>query len=155
MQLAPFTRQPVTAVLLLLLLAVAACGSSVPSVAITEAEAVEWLAPEVTLEPETIKYIAGQALSHVGRQVTVCGTVADTNYASFSNGSPTFLNFDKPHPRNKFTVVIWGSDRSQFPSSPESFYRNKRVCANGLIEIFNGKAQIIARTESQLVIIDP
>ena len=93
-----------------------------------------------------------QAASHVGERATVCGTVADTNYASTSNGRPTFLNFDKPYPRHDFTVVIWGSERRLFPDSPESFYRNKRVCANGLIELYKGKAQIIARSESQLTV---
>ena len=98
------------------------------------------------------KYTSGEALAHVGERATVCGTVADTNYATASNGRPTFLNFDKPFPRHEFTVVIWGSDRSRFPSSPESFYANKTVCANGLIELFRGKPQIIARNESQLVV---
>ena len=101
---------------------------------------------------ETSGYTADQASSHAGEKATVCGTVADTNYASSSNGRPTFLNFDKPYPRHKFTVVIWGSERSRFPNSPESFYRNKSVCANGLIEMYSGKAQIVARTESQLVV---
>jgi hypothetical protein len=106
----------------------------------------------LTATPETPGYTADEASSHVGEKATVCGIVADTNYASSSNGRPTFLNFDKPYPRHKFTVVIWSSERSRFPNSPESFYRNKSVCANGLIEMYSGKAQIVARTESQLVV---
>jgi len=98
------------------------------------------------------QYTADQASSHVGEKATVCGTVASTKHASSSNGRPTFLNFDKPYPNHKFTVVIWGSERSLFPASPESFYRNKSVCAIGLIEWYGTKTQIVALTESQLVV---
>ena len=95
---------------------------------------------------------AAQAASHVGERTTVCGDVVDSRYAPSSKGSPTFLNFEKPYPNHIFTVVIWGSERSRFPSNPESHYRNKNVCATGLIETYSGKPQIIARDPSQLQI---
>ena len=95
---------------------------------------------------------AAQAASHVGERCTVCGQVVDSRYAPSSKGSPTFLNFEKPYPNHIFTVVIWGSERSRFPSNPESRYRNKNVCATGLIETYSGKPQIIARDPSQLQI---
>jgi hypothetical protein len=93
---------------------------------------------------------ASQAISHVGERATVCGDVVDSRYARSSRGSPTFLNFDRPFPNHIFTVVIWGSERSAFPSSPEVHYRSQEVCATGLIEMFQGKPQIIARDPSQL-----
>jgi hypothetical protein len=110
---------------------------------------------EDLLESDAIEpagYTAEQASSHVSEHTTVCGTVADSNYASNSNGRPTFLNLDEPYPRHRFTVVIWGSERFRFPNSPESFYRNKEVCATGLIELYQGKAQIVVRRESELVV---
>jgi len=134
--------------LLVSLLVVTSCSTADSSDPLGEFKST--VSPSVSAE--TSGYTADQASSHVGEKATVCGTVADTNYASSSNGRPTFLNFDKPYPSHKFTVVIWGSERSRFPNSPESFYRNKSVCANGLIEMYSGKAQIVARTESQLVV---
>ena len=92
------------------------------------------------------------ASSSVGQRTTVCGDVADTRYASGSRGQPTFLNFERAYPNHVFTVVIWGDERSKFPSRPESHYSSKNVCATGLIETFDGKPQIIAREPSQLSI---
>ena len=95
---------------------------------------------------------AYEASSSVGQRATVCGDVADTRYASGSRGQPTFLNFERAYPNHVFTVVIWGDERSKFPSRPESHYSSKNVCATGLIETFDGKPQIIAREPSQLSI---
>ena len=97
-------------------------------------------------------FSSSQAASHVGERGTVCGPVVDTRYATGSRGKPTFLNFDRPYPNHIFTVVIWGSDRGNFPSRPETYYRGKEVCATGLIETYQGKPQIIARNGSQLAI---
>ena len=134
--------------LLVSLLVIASCGATESSDPLAEFRST--VSPSGSIE--TSGYTADQASSHVGEKAMVCRTVADTKYASSSNGRPTFLNFDKPYPSHKFTVVIWGSERSRFPNSPESFYRNKSVCANGLIEMYSGKAQIVARAESQLVV---
>jgi len=54
------------------------------------------------------KLTAAQAKDHLGENATVCGTVASTRYAT----TPTFLNLDEPYPKEIFTIVIWGSDRS-------------------------------------------
>ena len=100
--------------------------------------------------PNDSSISASEAFSHMGREAKVCGTVVDSRYARTSNGSPTFLNFDRPYPNHDFTVVIWRSDRGSFPSSPETYYRGKSVCASGLIEAYQGKPQIIATDDSQL-----
>ena len=96
---------------------------------------------------------AQQASLYVGETTTVCGTVVDSRYAKSSRGSPTFLNFDGTYPRHVFTVVIWENSRRNFPSKPESHYRNKRVCASGTIDTYGGKPQIEVRSNSQLQIV--
>ena len=93
-----------------------------------------------------------QAAAHIGERGTVCGPVVDTRYATTSNGKPTFLNFDRAYPNHTFVVVIWDSDRGNFPARPESHYKGKEVCATGLIESYQGKPEIIAKSGSQLVI---
>lgn len=97
---------------------------------------------------------SSEAAAHIGEQATVCGPVADSRYAATSNGRPTFLNFNFPHPNHTFTVVIWGDDRGSFPSSPETYYRGKSVCVSGLIGVHQGKPQIVARSGSQLAMED-
>lgn len=92
-----------------------------------------------------------QAEHHIGERVTVYGPVVDAHYASTSNGKPTFLNIGKPYPNPaRFTVVIWGSNRSYFPSPPESYYYGKMICVTGLVTEYEGAPQIEARNPSQI-----
>jgi hypothetical protein len=68
------------------------------------------------------------ARQHVGRVVTVKGPVAGTYFARSSNGQPTFLNIGVDYPDSRrFTIVIWGSDRSRF-GNPERRYLRRTVC---------------------------
>jgi len=95
------------------------------------------------------KISASEASRYVGDRKTVCGDVESATYAASSRGQPTFLNLDKPFPQQIFTVVIWGRNRSQFPESPESTYRNRYICVSGLIETFEGVPQIEATGPNQ------
>jgi micrococcal nuclease len=90
-----------------------------------------------------------EASSHVGEVRTVCGTVVSPKYLASSRSQPTFLNLDKPYPNQIFTVVIFGSDRPKF-GAPELKYRDKRVCATGLIKLYRGLPEIVATEPSQI-----
>lgn len=92
-----------------------------------------------------------QAPLHIAETATVCGVVASTRYAAGTKGQPTFLNFDLPYPRQIFAVVIWGSDRPKF-GTPETTLMGKHTCATGTIQLFRGKAEIIATDPRQLVL---
>jgi hypothetical protein len=70
--------------------------------------------PALSCQTAAAELTSQQAASHVGETATVCGTVASANYATRTKGQPTFLNLDQPYPRQLFTVVIWGSDRTKF-----------------------------------------
>ncbi len=100
--------------------------------------------------PSATSWPSSTAASHVGERGTVCGPVVDSRYATGSKGKPTFLNFDRAYPNHTFTVLIWDSDRGNFPARPESYYKGKEVCATGLIESYQGKPEIIAKGGSQL-----
>lgn len=93
---------------------------------------------------------AADAKNHIGEKATVCGRVASTHFAANSRGKPTFINLDEPYPNQIFTVVIWGSDRSNF-GDPESAYRNKHICVSGVIESYRGVPQIVARESQQIL----
>jgi len=86
---------------------------------------------------QTKRLTAKEAKDHVGEVATVCGTVASARYADRTNGQPTFLNLDEAYPHQIFTIVIWGSDRAKF-GTPEVKYRDKSVCATGLIKDYRG-----------------
>jgi len=94
-----------------------------------------------------------EAFLYIGEYKIVCGPVVDSNYASSSNGQPTFLNLGKRYPDpDRFTVVIWGRNRGNFPANPEQYYFGETICVSGLIEEYNGIPEIEASSSSQIEI---
>ncbi len=91
------------------------------------------------------------AAKFIGQQKTVCGTVASAHFAARSKGQPTFLNLDKPYPKQAFTVLIWGSDREKFESPPETLYSGKAICVTGMIKTYRGRPEIIVTQPSQII----
>ena len=70
-------------------------------------------------------------------------------YESSSRRQPTLICFDHYYPHQSFTAIIWGKDRSKF-GTPETTLNGKEICVSGVIEEFQGKAQIVLRNKSQL-----
>lgn len=93
---------------------------------------------------------ANDAKNHVGENQTVCGKVVSTRYAISSKGQPTFLNLDEPYPKEIFTILIWGDNRSKF-GMPESDYRDKNVCVTGKITSYRGTPEIVASKPTEIV----
>jgi DNA/RNA endonuclease YhcR with UshA esterase domain len=108
------------------------------------------IAPAIVTAQESIS--AADAAKYVGRKATVCGIVASATFSSRTEGQPTFLDLDQPSPRQTFTAVIWGEDRSGFSSSPEVAYRGKRICVTGLVKSHRGKPEIIVHRPGQIVV---
>ncbi len=94
-------------------------------------------------------YSTSEAVQHVGEHATVCGKVVSSKYASSSRGQPTFINLDRAYPNQKFTIVIWGSNRGNF-NQPEYQYSRKNVCVTGYIDSYRGVPQIEAESPSQI-----
>ena len=84
-----------------------------------------------------------------GRYVTVEGTIVNT----YNSGKACFLNFHTNW-KKYFTAVIFRSDFSEFPSSPEKHYKNKKVRVSGILKEYNGKPEIILKDQSQIKIIE-
>lgn len=107
--------------------------------------------PTLTPTPTPTGIPWNEAKYHLGERATVYGPVVDTHYASTSSGQPTFLNLGQGYPDpDRFTVVIWGRNRSNFSSPPESYYYGKGICVTGLITEYQGVAQIEVSTPSQI-----
>jgi uncharacterized protein YraI len=103
------------------------------------------------IESDTIPW--DEAHYYYGEYKTVCGKVVDSYYASTTSGQPTFLNIGRPYPDPKrFTVIIWGRNRGNFPSNPENYYYAKSICVKGSIENYKGSAQIEATSSSQIMV---
>ena len=104
----------------------------------------------ISTAAQTNKITAAEAKDHVGETRTVCGKVASTHYASGSKGQPTFLNLDEPYPKEVFTILIWGTDRAKF-GTPETKYKDMRVCVTGKITTHREVPEIIATEPKQIV----
>jgi hypothetical protein len=105
----------------------------------------------VTLAAEPQEAIKpSEAGAHAGKHRTVCGRVASASFVPGRTGRPTFLNLDRPHPHQIFTVLIWGRNRAKFPSPPEQLYRNTQICVSGVIDAYKGLPQIVVDDPSQI-----
>ena len=95
-----------------------------------------------------------EAKANVGQRRTVQGGVIRGNYASASNGQPTFLDVGNAFPNpSRFGIVIWGRNRGKFPSPPEQLYAGKTICVTGTIGIFRDVPQIEVEAPAAIVII--
>ena len=144
--------------ILIAIFAAAACGDNgttgtTPTVQDQRPEATDTPPPTTVACPGALPW--DQAIQNVGERATVQGPVMGTRYASGSQGQPTFLNVGRDFPdRDRFTVVIWGDTRDNFPFAPEVEYDNRTICVTGLIETFEGVPQIIADRPSDIEIVD-
>lgn len=92
-----------------------------------------------------------EAPQHIGETVTVYGPVVDIDFATSSNGQPTFIDLGAAYPSSKrVTIVIWGEDRGAFPSPPESMYAGKTLYVTGELYVYNNACNIKVTSPSQI-----
>ena len=63
------------------------------------------------------------------------------------------MNFH-PNWKKYFTAVIFANRFSTFPSSPEDYYRGKKVRVTGTVKEYEGKPEIILGLASQIDVIE-
>lgn len=96
-----------------------------------------------------------EAKNHIGEWATesnpVYGLVAGASYRPDISGQPTWLNIGEDYPsQNRFVVIIWGENRGNFPQAPESYYLGKTIYVTGLIEYYDGVAEIQVTSPDQI-----
>jgi hypothetical protein len=111
--------------------------------------AITLVGTNVTILGQGKQLTTSGAKHHIGQHGTVCGMVAGGRYARSTRGNPTFLDLDQPYPNQRFSVIIWGENRSKF-RNPEDNYRNKSICVTGRIGIYRGEPEIIASDPTQI-----
>ncbi|MBU0633859.1 MAG: hypothetical protein KKB82_04190 [Candidatus Omnitrophica bacterium] len=89
------------------------------------------------------------APKYYGKFAVVEGVVVGT----YKTNKACFLNFH-PDYKRYFTAVIFASSFSKFASSPDVYYKNKKVRVKGTIKEYRGKPEIIINTPSQIEIIE-
>ncbi len=88
------------------------------------------------------------AHNYYNQYVIVEGTIVNTH----NSDTVCFLNFHTDY--QYFTAVIFASDFSGFPMSPEVFYLGKKVYIIGIIKEYNGSPEIIVKTPQQIRILN-
>jgi endonuclease G len=91
-----------------------------------------------------------QAKYHIGRSVTVCGTVVSTRKTA--KAKAIYLNFDRMHPHQDFYATIWEYNGPNFSYDPEEYLMNKRVCVTGKITVFDDIPRISINNEHEVVL---
>jgi hypothetical protein len=95
-----------------------------------------------------------EAANSVGAFATVRGPVVASYFASRGEGQPTFLDVGRPYPDpDRFSVVIWGRDRSNFTTPPEQTYRGRTVCVSGLIDTASGSPGIEVNSPTAISVV--
>lgn len=95
-----------------------------------------------------------QAAAYAGQQVTVIGPVVGATWASQSRGQPTFLNLGLPYPDPaRFTVLIWIDSRGAFPAPPEELYAGRIICVSGVVELYQGSAEMEITGPEQITVV--
>jgi hypothetical protein len=105
------------------------------------------------------------ALNHLGEAVSVCGRIVTANFIGGQVRNPTtgitppgspqvtnqslLLAYDYPYPGQNFSLLIPSADRIKF-GTPEYSLIGKRVCVGGTIRNYQGRAQMILSTPSQI-----
>lgn len=84
---------------------------------------------------------SGQAGSYAGEYLSVRINRAYCSYQPSIEGSPTFCN-DAPYPNHDFTLLVWESDWSSLDGAC--------LIVTGLVTIFQGKAEIVVSSTSQV-----
>lgn len=106
--------------------------------------------PEPAIPVPEIQISADQAANHIGTPAKVCGEIVSADCIRKIDGNPTFLNFGQPHPKQLFTAVIWGKDRSKWSTSPSQKFEKRQTCVIGTIEMHENTPQIIVTEPEQI-----
>jgi DNA/RNA endonuclease YhcR with UshA esterase domain len=86
-----------------------------------------------------------QAISHVGQDATVQGTVSNVHV---SGKGTVFINFGAQYPNQDFTAVIFSSSAGAFGDAMR--LEGKKLAVTGPITMWKGKPEMILRSPSQL-----
>jgi hypothetical protein len=89
------------------------------------------------------------ALNHIGERSAVCGQVMTTRIDTADQSM--VIAIDAPYPAQQFSFLILAVDRTKF-GTPELTLLQKRICGTGVIQLAQGRAQMLLREPGQLTV---
>ena len=104
--------------------------------------------------PPTLTNIqATQMEQHIGRNVTMCGTVYITRFFESFQNKATILDFQSTLSGPKGRAIIWKDDLRKLGNLPKAFYTNKQVCISGLVYLYDQTPYIQISDKKQIRIL--
>ncbi len=94
-------------------------------------------------------------LRHIGDSVSISGRVTGVDYAWDGKSKLALLYLGLPHPNQYLTLSIPATTNNFSGISPEEFYINKEISANGIIVLRNNLPQMHIDSKDQLYIKTP
>jgi hypothetical protein len=89
--------------------------------------------------------------SHIGDSVEVRGKLSDITYLKNAKNSPTFIRVGGKYPNQLLTIVVFDDVRRRLDINlQEEKYAQGVVIANGKLELYKGKPQIVINDPRQL-----
>lgn len=93
-----------------------------------------------------------QAKYHIGKTVTICGTVVSTRKTA--KAQAIYLNFDRLHPNQDFYATIWSYNGPNFSYDPEVYLKDRVICVTGKLTEYDGIPRISINNEQEIMLWD-
>ena len=102
-----------------------------------------------SLIAQTKKFI-DSATQHIGKSVTVCSQV----FGIKATDKVVLINLGAAYPASPLTIAILAKDFANFTTPPAEFYKNKKLCVTGIVELFKNKAQIVITKPEEISLVE-
>ena len=64
------------------------------------------------------------------------------------------INLGAAYPASPLTIAILAKDFANFTTPPAEFYKNKKLCVTGIVELFKNKAQIVITKPEEISLVE-
>jgi len=87
---------------------------------------------------------------YIGKPVTVCSQV----FGIKATDKVVLINLGAAYPASPLTIAILAKDFANFTTPPAEFYKNKKLCVTGIVELFKNKAQIVITKPEEISLVE-
>lgn len=96
-----------------------------------------------------------EASKYVGQVVTIYGQVVNVTIDTEDSKNPTYFDMGAAYPdTNRFTMIVYGEDKLEFPESPDTMYGGKTIAVSGEVYEHDNVCYIKATSPSQVEVLD-
>lgn len=95
-----------------------------------------------------------EARAHIGKTLVVAGPLMKVTQRENVKGNPTWIEIGGSYPSDqRLMIIIWGQQKSNFPTLKTTHLEGKNVCVIGRILNYRGVPQIELTKDDEFMII--